>query len=198
MASSSPPHKSAALIKRVLKCVLCPELPLGPRPVFQFDPRARILIAGQAPGIRVHESGVPFQDASGDRLRNWLGVDRETFYDPKCFAILPMAFCYPGTGSSGDLPPPPRCAETWRQELLQQLPALDLTIIIGRYARDWHLPERTKEPLTETIADWEEFWPDRIVAPHPSPRNNRWLKRNPWFEDDVLPRIKTAVHRSIA
>ena len=157
MASSSPPHKSVALIKKVQKCALCPELPLGPRPVFQFDPRARILIAGQAPGIRVHESGIPFQDASGDRLRNWLGVDRETFYDPKCFAILPMAFCYPGTGSSGDLPPPPRCAETWRHELLQQLPALNLTIIIGRYARDWHLPERARESLTETKRTGKSF-----------------------------------------
>jgi len=197
VAGSSSPRKSAGLIRRVRSCVLCPELPLGPRPVLQFDPRARILIAGQAPGLRVHETGVPFQDPSGDRLRDWLGVDREIFYDPKFFAILPMAFCYPGTGSSGDLPPPPRCAETWRNQLLQQLPALELTVIIGRYARDWHLPDRSREPLTETIADWEEFWPDRIVAPHPSPRNNRWLKRNPRFEIDVLPRIRSAIGQLI-
>ncbi|MBT6442294.1 MAG: uracil-DNA glycosylase family protein [Alphaproteobacteria bacterium] len=197
MTRSSSAGPSATLIKRVRGCALCPELPLGPRPVFQVDPHARILIAGQAPGRRVHESGVPFQDPSGDRLRDWIGVGQKSFYDSKCVAILPMAFCYPGTGSSGDLPPPPRCAETWRRELLEQLPAVKLTIIIGRYARDWHLPDRAKESLTETVANWEAIWPNQIVAPHPSPRNNRWLKRNPWFEADVLPRLKSAVGQLI-
>jgi uracil-DNA glycosylase len=142
----------------------------------------------------VHESGIPFDDPSGDRLRDWMGVDRDVFYDPTKIAILPMAFCYPGTGKSGDLPPPPRCAEAWRQELLATLTDTALTIVIGRYARDWHMPERAGESLTDTIADWQALWPDLLPAPHPSPRNNRWLKRNPWFAEEVLPMLRDRVH----
>ena len=182
----------APLLAEVHGCTRC-ELPLGPRPVLQIAPRARILIAGQAPGRRVHESGILFDDPSGDRLRDWLGVDHETFYDPGKITILPMAFCFPGTGRSGDLPPPPLCAVTWRAWLLAHLEGVQLTIIIGKYARDWHLPERAGQSLTETIADWRALWPDVLPAPHPSPRNNRWLARNPWFRDDLLPLLKSRV-----
>ncbi len=180
------------LLAEVRSCTRC-ELPLGPRPVLQIAPRAPILIAGQAPGRRVHESGILFDDPSGDRLRDWLGVDHETFYDPGKITIVPMAFCFPGTGRSGDLPPPPLCAATWRARLLAHLEGVRLTIIIGKYARDWHLPERTGQSLTETIADWRTLWPDVLPAPHPSPRNNRWLARNPWFRDDLLPLLKSRV-----
>jgi len=178
------------LLEAVRKCRICEEsLPLGPRPVLQIDPRARILIAGQAPGRRVHDSGTPFDDPSGDRLREWLGVSRETFYDPTKVAILPMGFCYPGTGKSGDLPPRPECAETWRQRLLRFLRQIELTLIVGQYAQQWHLTH-THRNLTETVRAWKEYGPDVIPLPHPSPRNNIWLKKNPWFSDSLLPILK--------
>lgn len=185
-----------ALLKEVRHCRLCAEhLPAGPRPVFQLHPQARILIAGQAPGRRVHESGVPFDDPSGKRLRQWLGVNPEQFYDPRCFAILPMGFCYPGTGKSGDLPPRPECAPAWRQRLLDSLPNLQLTLIIGQYALAWHLPERSADSLTEVAQDWQSYWPQKLPMPHPSPRNQRWLRNNPWFEDQVLPALQVRVHQ---
>ena len=178
------------LLEAVRKCRICEEsLPLGPRPVLQIDPRARILIAGQAPGRRVHDSGTPFDDPSGDRLREWLGVSRETFYDPTKVAILPMGFCYPGTGKSGDLPPRPECAETWRQRLLRYLPQIELTLVVGQYAQQWHLTH-THRNLTETVRAWQEYGPGVIPLPHPSPRNNIWLKKNPWFSDSLLPILK--------
>lgn len=181
-----------ALLREVRACRLCSEhLPLGPRPVLQIDPRARVLIAGQAPGRRVHESGVPFQDASGDRLRNWMGVSPEVFYDASRVAILPMGFCYPGTGRAGDLPPRPECAEAWRERLLACLPDLELTLVIGRYAHAHHLGERQKSSLTETVRAWREFWPTLLPLPHPSPRNNLWLRRNPWFEKKTVPALRT-------
>jgi uracil-DNA glycosylase len=165
---------------------------MGPRPVVQVDPRAQILIAGQAPGRRVHESGVPFDDPSGDRLRDWLGISRDTFYDPAQVAILPMGFCYPGTGKSGDLPPRPECAEAWRQNLLRTLESIGLTLVIGQYAQKWHLPS-TQKNLTETVRSWQEYGPGIIPLPHPSPRNNIWLKKNPWFETSLLPELKKSV-----
>ena len=187
-------ERLAPLLADVRQCRLCePALPHGARPVLQPDRRARILIAGQAPGRKVHESGVPFDDVSGDRLRDWLGVDRDRFYDPRCFAILPMGFCYPGTGSGGDLPPRPECAQTWRARLLQQLPALQLTLVIGQYALDWHLPDAGYANLTEAVADWQRHWPALLPAPHPSPRNQRWLKKNPWFAEQVLPQLRSRV-----
>ncbi|WP_165726415.1 uracil-DNA glycosylase family protein [Pseudoalteromonas sp. SA25] len=181
---------SHQLIDQVSKCVICdPHLPLGARPVIQFKPNARILIAGQAPGIKVHETGVPFNDASGNRLREWLGLTRDEFYDANNIAILPMGFCYPGRGKSGDLPPRKECAPAWREQLLAALPNIELTIVLGKYAQAYHLPETKKMPLTELVKSWREYWPNYLVLPHPSPRNNIWLKKNPWFEQDVLPEL---------
>ncbi|WP_165743994.1 uracil-DNA glycosylase family protein [Pseudoalteromonas sp. Z9A6] len=181
---------SHQLIDQVSKCVICePNLPLGARPVIQFNPNARILIAGQAPGIKVHETGVPFNDASGNRLREWLGLTRDEFYDANNIAILPMGFCYPGKGKTGDLPPRKECAPAWREQLLAALPNIELTIVLGKYAQAYHLPETKKMPLTELVKSWREYWPNYLVLPHPSPRNNIWLKKNPWFEQDVLPEL---------
>ena len=178
------------LTQSVRQCRICEKsLPLGPRPVLQVHPRAKILIAGQAPGRRVHEHGIPFDDPSGDRLREWLGVTREVFYDETKIAILPMGFCYPGTGKSGDLPPRPECAETWRQRLLDGLQQIKLTLVIGQYAQRWHLQHRHAN-LTETVRAWQEYGPHVIPLPHPSPRNNIWIKKNPWFYKDLLPSLK--------
>ena len=180
--------------KKVRSCRVCAaHLPLGPRPVFQIDPKATILIAGQAPGRRVHESGVPFSDASGDRLRTWMGVDSEVFYDPQKIAILPMGFCYPGTGKSGDLPPRPECANEWRNQLLKLMPAIELTLVIGQYALDWHLKTTQKDTLTQTVQNWKEYWPTVLPLPHPRPRNNIWLKKNPWFEIDIIPKLQRKI-----
>jgi len=188
------PIATKKLYNEVRQCTLCsPHLPEGPRPVLQIDPEARILIAGQAPGRRVHETGLPFNDPSGDRLREWMGVDRETFYNPKKFAIIPMGFCYPGTGKSGDLPPRPECAETWRQQLLDTLPNLELSLLIGQYAQKWHLKTPNKVTLTETVKNWQQYWPEQLPLPHPSPRNNIWLKKNPWFEKEILPDLKKKI-----
>jgi len=175
-------------------CRLCAgDLPLGPRPVFQLGPKARILIAGQAPGRRVHETGIPFNDPSGERLRAWMGINAAVFYDPTKIAILPMGFCYPGTGTSGDLPPRPECAIEWRVKLLKLLPALELTLVIGQYALDWHLETTQKATLTQTVQNWKQYWPAVLPLPHPSPRNNIWLKKNPWFEIDILPILSRKV-----
>ena len=175
-------------------CELCAEhLPLGPRPVFQISRTARILIAGQVPGSKVHASGVPFDDASGDRLRDWLGIDRKTFYDANRVAILPMGFCYPGTGKSGDLPPRPECAAALREKILRELTVVRLTLVIGQFAMDWHLGPRAKATLTETVLAWREFSPKLWPLPHPSPRNNIWLKKNPWFVHEVLPTLREQV-----
>jgi len=178
----------------VSACTHCAsDLPMGARPVVQIHPKAKILIAGQAPGIRVHRSGIPFDDPSGDRLRTWLGIDKATFYDAKQIAILPMGFCYPGTGKSGDLPPRKECAVKWREPLLSLLENLELTLVIGQYALDWHLGKARQKNLTETVKHWESYWPDQLPLPHPSPRNNIWLKRNPWFEAEVIPVLQTRV-----
>ncbi|MCG2577636.1 uracil-DNA glycosylase family protein [Dechloromonas sp. XY25] len=186
-----------ALLKEIRRCQCCAEhLPLGPHPVLQMGSSARILIAGQAPGRKVHASGIPFDDASGDRLRDWLGVSRDAFYDPACFAILPMGFCYPGTGRSGDLPPRSECAATWRQPLLAKLERIELTLVIGQYAMAYHLPG--KESLTEAVRNWRDTWPTILPLPHPSPRNNLWLKRNPWFAQEVLPTLRQRVGELLA
>lgn len=182
------------LLKEVRSCELCQSvLPQGPRPILQLHPQASILIAGQAPGRKVHETGIPFDDPSGERLRQWLGVTRETFYDERKVAILPMGFCYPGTGLSGDLPPRLECADNWRAQLLAQLPNLQLTLVIGQYAQAYHLPDSSHRTVTETVKAWKEFWPEQLPLPHPSPRNNIWLKRNPWFAQDVLPTLRKKV-----
>jgi uracil-DNA glycosylase len=177
-------------------CDICKaHLPLGPRPVFQIAQTARILIVGQAPGRRVHATGITFNDPSGDRLRSWMGIDRGVFYDAEKIAILPMGFCYPGTAKSGDLPPRPECARHWRQPLLDFLPHIALTLAIGQYAHAWHLGKRQKGSLTDTVKNWREYWPDILALPHPSPRNNMWLRRNPWFEEEILPVLRGRVAR---
>lgn len=183
------------LVRRVRACTLCADdLPLGPRPVIQMAESARILVVGQAPGRRVHETGLPFNDPSGDRLRQWMGVTRDTFYDEQKMAILPMGFCYPGTGKSGDLPPRPECAPAWRERLLDRLPNIALTLVIGQYAHAWHLPGRQRS-VTESVRQWRDHWPSMLPMPHPSPRNNLWLRRNPWFEEEVVPALQERVAR---
>jgi uracil-DNA glycosylase len=160
--------------------------------VVQLHPSARLLIASQAPGRRVHETGLPFNDVSGDRLRSWLGLSREVFYDSAKVAIIPMGLCYPGTGRSGDMPPRPECAPAWRERLLAQLTQLELTLAIGKYALDYHLPNQAAT-LTERVRGWQSHWPRIVPMPHPSPRNNLWLRRNPWFEEDVLPAVRARI-----
>jgi uracil-DNA glycosylase len=188
---------SAALLREVRACTRCAaQLPHGPRPVLQWHPHARILIAAQAPGRKVHASGVPFDDASGERLREWLGIDREVFYDARRIAILPMGFCFPGSGRAGDLPPRPECAPAWRAPLLARLSRLRLTLVIGRYALAYHLPDESRAgsaALTEAVRGWRSRAAPLIVLPHPSPRNRLWLRRNPWFEDEVLPHLRARV-----
>ena len=182
-----------ALLRDVRACTLCAKhLPHGPRPVLQLHPQARVLIAGQAPGRKVHASGIPFDDASGDRLRDWLGVSREVFYDAHRMAILPMGFCYPGTGASGDLAPRAECAAAWRSPLLALLKNLQLTVAIGQYALDYHLADAAGT-LTDKVRAWRDHWPALIPLPHPSPRNNLWLKRNPWFEQELVPVLRERV-----
>lgn len=181
------------LLRRVRACTICAaHLPLGPRPVLQAGTSAAILIAGQAPGRKVHASGIPFDDASGERLRNWLGLTREQFYNPALVAILPMGFCYPGKGPSGDAPPRPECAPAWRAQLLARLPAITFTVVLGQYALAWHMPNAHRS-VTEAVRDWRSHWPHAIALPHPSPRNNGWLKRHPWFEAELLPLTRARI-----
>ncbi|MEM9531311.1 MAG: uracil-DNA glycosylase family protein [Pseudomonadota bacterium] len=182
------------LLAEIRRCRLCDKhLPLGPRPVIRAAMPARVLIVGQAPGRAVHKSGIPFDDPSGDRLRTWLGVSRDAFYDEQRFAIIPMGFCFPGTGTSGDLPPRAECAPAWREPLLAQLPNVQLTLVIGRYAMDWHLPEQKRSSVTQVVAGWRSYWPKLLPLPHPSPRNNRWLRQNPWLEDEVIPTLQAKI-----
>jgi len=178
----------------VSQCTLCEaHLPLGPRPVIQVGASSKILIAGQAPGIRVHQSGIPFNDPSGDRLRQWMGINKDVFYDSENVSILPMGFCYPGSGKSGDLPPRVECADKWRKQLIDSLPNIELVLVIGAYAQKWHMPELKKQSLTKTVMQWDEYWPSILPMPHPSPRNNIWLKKNPWFENNVVPTLQERI-----
>ncbi len=187
-----------SLLTEVRACEICAaHLPLGPRPIVQVHPQARILIAGQAPGRNVHDSGVPFKDASGDRLRAWLGISREAFYDANQIAILPMGFCFPGTGKSGDHPPRPECAPAWRSALLSRLTNIKLTLVIGQYAQAYHLPGAGAS-LTDVVLAWRENWPHTVPLPHPSPRNNLWLRRNPWFEEELIPALRNQVLKVLA
>jgi uracil-DNA glycosylase len=181
------------LLVSMRACSACEGLPLGPRPIFQIDPRAPILIVGQAPGRITHEKGVPFDDPSGNRLRQWLGVTRDEFYDPEKFAILPMGLCFPGTAKGGDLPPRPECAPLWRARVLAQLPNIQLTITLGKHAQDWHLGKGRNANLTETVQNWRAHWPKLLPLPHPSPRNISWFKKNGWFENDIIPALREKV-----
>jgi uracil-DNA glycosylase len=189
--------------RRVRACRICRDAPAGrrlphePRPVLQESATARILIAGQAPGTRVHASGRPFTDPSGDRLRAWLGITPEIFYDPAHLAVLPMGFCFPGQSPQGsDLPPRPECAPAWRSALLAAMPQIEVVVALGAYAQRWHLGSLWRGNLDETVGHWRaglELTPQVFACPHPSWRNNAWLKRNPWFETELLPVLKTAV-----
>ncbi|WP_417210946.1 uracil-DNA glycosylase family protein [Antarctobacter sp.] len=190
------------LLTDIRACRLCAdrfaatETAHAPRPVLRATPTARLLIAGQAPGMKVHQSGMPFTDPSGDRLRDWLGIDSDTFYDASRVAIVPMGFCFPGYRKGSDLPPPPICARTWRAQVMAALPEVRLTLLIGGYAQKWHLGVKTG--VTDTVTRWRDFSPEAVPLPHPSWRNTAWLKRNPWFEADLLPVLRTRVKEVLA
>lgn len=182
------------LIANTRACQACKGiLPHAPRPIFQVTDSASLLIAGQAPGIKAHDSYMPFNDRSGDRLRDWLGIDKSTFYDSRQVALLPMAFCYPGTAGFGDLPPPPQCAKLWRTKYLALLTNIKLTVVCGTYAVHWYYSADKKRNLAELVRDWRDFPKSIIALPHPSPRNNGWLKSNLWFEQEVVPELRTRV-----
>lgn len=185
------------LLSEVRACRTCEaQLPLGPRPVLRASNTARILIIGQAPGTRVHQTGIPWDDPSGERLRDWMQIDRDLFYDEQHIAIIPMGFCYPGKGKSGDLPPRPECAPQWHERLLAEMPALRLTVLIGQYAQKYYL-ETGRRSLTETVQDWQACLPEHFPLPHPSPRNIRWFRNNPWFESGVLPAFRRHIRRAL-
>lgn len=180
-----------ALLAEIRACRHCEaQLPCGPRPVLRASVTARVLIAGQAPGRKVHETGIPWNDASGDTLREWLGLEREQFYDPRIIAIVPTGFCYPGTGRSGDLPPRPECAPLWQPRLMPLLPRVRLTLAIGSHALAWHLGGRRLASVSDTVRAWRDYAPSVFPLPHPSPRNRRWLRERPWFESEVLPALR--------
>ncbi len=188
----------ASLLEDVRACRVCEaSLSDGPRPIVQLGSGASVVIIGQAPGRKVHESGVPWDDPSGVRLREWLGVNEAQFYDPEQVALIPMGFCFPGSGKSGDLPPRPECAPLWHEPLLAQLPTDRLEVIIGQYAQARYIVDRESN-LTETVRKWRSYLPERVVMPHPSPRNRRWLTQNPWFEFDAIPAIRKRVEEVLA
>ncbi len=184
------------LATAVRSCRLCADhLPLGPRPVLRPSSTARLLIAGQAPGTKVHQSGTPWNDASGNRLREWLDLPKSVFYDDIKVAIIPQAFCYPGKGPNGDLPPPPICQKTWHPRLHAAMPQIETYILAGRFAQTYHLGNKRKRTLGETVAAWREYAPRYFPLPHPSWHNNHWLKANPWFERDLVPVLRDRVRR---
>ncbi len=194
MSSSSLTH----LLEEIRGCRECePHLEHGVRPVVQAGSNARVVIIGQAPGRRVHESGIPWNDPSGNTLRRWLDLTDEQFYDPDIVAIVPMGFCYPGSASSGDKPPRPECAPLWHERLLVELPDDHLAVIIGTYAQKRYIENR-KKTLTETVANWQEYLPSQVVMPHPSPRNQHWLKKNPWFELETIPAVQKRIRSFLA
>ena len=188
-----------ALLKEVRACTLCEEnLPLGPRPTVSIHPCARIIIIGQAPGTKVHETGIAWNDHSGERLRDWMQIDRDVFYDASRIAIMPMGFCYPGRLTrGGDKPPRPECAPTWHNRLLAELPKLELTLLTGLYAQGYYLGRRAEKTLTATVKNWSAYGPAIIPTPHPSWRTAGWLTRNPWFEHDLLPVLRRRVRELV-
>lgn len=188
----------ALLLNEVRQCRACEaQLPLGPRPIVQVGEHARILIVGQAPGKAVHESGIPWNDASGETLRRWMGISTETFYDSGKVAIIPMGYCYPGRGKSGDLPPRRECAELWLDKLLGHLQEIRLTLLVGQYAQKHFLGAKRKATLTATVEAWQAYVPDFFPLPHPSPRNTPWLRRHPWFEESLLPELRHQVAQAL-
>lgn len=190
--------RAQALHKDIAACTICAEqLPLGPRPVVQFSPKSRILIIGQAPGTKVHNSGVPWDDDSGDRLRGWLGLDKPAFYDPDNVALMPMGFCYPGKASGGDAPPRKECAPQWHHAILDLLPPDRLTLLVGAYAQAHYLPATKRLSMTERVRRFADFAPF-VPLPHPAWRSRLWMAKNPWFESDVLPELQSAVRTALA
>ena len=185
------------LVRRIAACRVC-DLPHEPRPVVRVHRDARILIAGQAPGRLVHETGLPWNDPSGDRLRDWMGLDRDTFYDQRNIAVAAMGFCYPGTVKGADLPPRKECAPLWRAPLLAELKSVRLTLLVGSYAQKWHLRERAGRSLLETVRGWRSHGPAFIPLPHPSWRNSGWLMRNPWFAEELIPVLRVRVAEALA
>jgi uracil-DNA glycosylase len=191
--------KLDALLKKIRACTVCEsQLPLGARPILRAGAGAKLLIVGQAPGTKVHASGIPWNDASGDRLREWLRMDRETFYDENVVAIVPMGFCYPGKGKGGDLPPRPECAPLWHPKILPLLPGIRLVLLIGNYAQTAYLGEARGETLTDTVRAAKDYLPRYLPLPHPSPRNQLWLRRNPWFDKKILPLLRERVTAALA
>ncbi|EPR66640.1 uracil-DNA glycosylase family protein [Cyclobacterium qasimii] len=183
------------LLKEIRACSICEKhLPLGPRPVLSAHSKSKILIIGQAPGTKVHASGVPWDDASGRNLRSWLDVDAALFYDPEVFGIVPMGFCYPGRGKGGDLPPRPECAPKWHPDLMREMPEIQLVLLIGQYAQNYYLGKEKKKTLTETVRNYQNYLPKFFPLVHPSPRNRIWQMKNPWFEDEVVPALQNEVH----
>jgi uracil-DNA glycosylase len=182
------------LLKEIRKCRVCtPHLPLGPNPVLAANSKSKICIIGHAPGKIVHHSGVPWEDKSGDRLRDWLGIGKDTFYNSSLFAIIPMGFCYPGTGKTGDMPPRKECAPLWHGALNKKMRGIELTLLIGQHAQSYYLTKIRKRNLTETVKSYREYLPQYLPLPHPSPRNNIWMKKNPWFKDEVIPILRDRI-----
>ncbi|MEZ2334702.1 uracil-DNA glycosylase family protein [Mucilaginibacter sp. RCC_168] len=182
------------ILSEIRNCTVCKDfLPYLPRPIIQANGDSKILVIGQAPGRKVQDSGVPWDDASGNNLREWLGVDKQMFYNENIFALVPMGFCFPGSGKSGDLPPRPECAPLWHLQILRLMPEIKLTLLIGQYAQNYYLKMTAKGTLTETVESYKDYLPNYIPLPHPSPRNNIWQKKNSWFKENLIPELKAKV-----
>ena len=195
-----PDSELAGLLENIRGCTICSaHLPLGPKPLLQVGTEARILIVGQAPGRRAHETGTPFNDPSGERLRSWMGITPLEFYDPTLVAIVPMGFCFPGTGTSGDLPPRPECAPTWHDAVLGTFTKIQLTMVVGQYSLKRYAPEPAGRPsVSGYVSNWAQTWPGLIPLPHPSWRNNGWIGQNPWFQTDLVPRLQARVQQVLS
>ena len=187
------------LLEKIGACTICSDfLPYAPKPILSFSKQSKILIVGQAPGQKAHDSGIPWNDASGDELRRWLNVDKAQFYDTEIFGIVPMGFCFPGRGKSGDLPPRPECAPKWHAEIITALPDIRLILLIGAYAQQYYLKERSFATLTENVSHYQTFLPKFLPLVHPSPRNRIWQKKNPWFEAEIIPELRAIVRKALA
>ena len=186
------------ILKDIRACRICTDLPLGPKPIIWGNVSAKILLIGQAPGIKVHESGIPWNDASGNNLRQWMGINRDDFYNQDNIAVGAMGFCYPGTGVSGDLPPRKICAQTWRPSVHQAFPNVKLIMLIGSYSIDYYLKGVKAKSMTETILQFEKHLPQYFVLPHPSPRNNGWFKNNPWFKEELIHKLQEKVWEALS
>ncbi len=185
------------LLTQIQKCTFCKNLPLGPRPIVSFTKKSKVLVIWQAPGTKVHKTGIPWDDPSGKRLREWLWISSETFYNPNKIALMPMGFCYPWKWKTGDLPPRKECAPLWHKKVLDTLPNIEMIILIWQYAQKYYLQDKLERNLTETVKSFEAYLPEYFVLPHPSPRNNIWMKRNDWFEKDVIPELQKHIKKAL-